>query len=132
MSAAKKIRISKTAALRGLSAAVKKRGKDYIYPAAEKNEHGSCRYVVRRDGELAPSCIVGEVLVDLGVDPKKLFGTRLNSLSILSNSQLFERRLGIEINEEAVAILNKAQDLQDREHTWGIAVREARRLAASR
>jgi hypothetical protein len=61
------INITPEIAAEALKAAVAKRGEDYVY---EQTESGNCLYV--RDG--MPSCLIGQVLFDLGIPLERLKG----------------------------------------------------------
>lgn len=115
------IHITKTKALRLLREAVAKRGADYVY----KKPGATCKYVVKGD---QPSCMVGEVLLEAGLDPKVLYRTPLNKLSINSLVDELDPDV-IQVDDAARVLLNEAQVFQDIGSTWGEALREARAKA---
>lgn len=104
-----------------LDRAIEKRGADYVYP---ERELATCYYVI--DGE--PSCLVGEVLVDLGVPIEKLgepmvntsrFGVLVIAGDYLSTAGWDPTLLRVPLNVRRG--LSRAQSEQDMGATWGLA-----------
>lgn len=106
------IRISKTAALKGLKTAVSKRGTEYVYERVD----GHCVYVDPHT--LQPSCIVGEVLIGAGVDPQTILDSAANSNGI---PVAIRKIPDLEISPAALNILAQAQLYQDSGNRWGVA-----------
>lgn len=118
--------ITKTAALRALKKAVDKKGADHIYERVDLRGvvSAACAYIDPDTRQ--PSCIVGHVLVDLGVDPDRLALPGINNLAF--NQTLLER-LSITASPAALVILRQAQYAQDCGEPWGDALAQARAAA---
>ncbi|AGY47121.1 hypothetical protein CN1A_12 [Clavibacter phage CN1A] len=112
-----------------LEAAVDKKGREYVDPDALS--HTRCSYA--KDG--APSCIVGHVLVDLGVPVEELTDSGLGEVSELFNDNdpyYVEIVSRVTATGPALEVLSKAQAVQDQQGTWGDALDSARRLQERR
>lgn len=110
--------------LEALDFVVAERGEGYVYPDEWRDggtSHGLCRYVTP-DGT-GPACIVGAVMVRVGVPLNRLTGCEGQSADYVL-AKLF--RLGGSVQSE---ILTQAQSVQDTGGTWGRARAEARELA---
>lgn len=105
-------------ALRALNEAVKDRGYDYVYP---REKRGACYNVF----EGKPDCIVGWVLIHLGV-PIEWFepDTRDNDDVADTCKNLLAQSM-FEFTEDAKRLLADAQHDQDSGSTWGVAVTRA-------
>jgi hypothetical protein len=130
------IEITYEKALSAMRGAVADRGADYVYPESEKTFAGTCQYLTE-DGRA--SCLVGEVLVRVGVPaeslPKWIPGERSSSLeavpmasSLLGNLES-AGVLTFERNRTQV-FLDTAQDEQDNGQTWGVALERAEAAVA--
>lgn len=116
--AAKVKRITRTAVLKSLAKVVREKGADYRY----LDDHEACTYT--EGGK--PSCLVGHVLIDLGVPTQRLVAMNTSRFrSLVAHGRL----RGFEIDPVAIEILNDAQIFQDSGSTWGEARREANRTA---
>ena len=77
-----------------------------------------------------PSCLVGHVLYNLGLEPKQL--RKLDNLSVPGilgcYTQATLRDMGINLTKPAVRALHEAQLAQDSGLTWGEALEGARRV----
>lgn len=114
--------------LRLLTKAVNLKGEDYVYP--RKSSGMACHYAF--NGE--PDCIVGHVLVDLGIPvedlmfrPGALTAADIARGSIGTNFADLEAWYGLKFTKTAEEMLVKAQFCQDIQHTWGWALEEARK-----
>jgi hypothetical protein len=133
-------KLDKALALKLMSEAVAERGEDFIY----KQEHGAqeCRYVhdtesydpisgvhevVHESEDWSPGCLVGAALVKGGVSMKQIVDTGSNE----DGSDLLLDRLinaGVigKVTDGAVAVIARAQSLQDRGDSWGYALDRAK------
>lgn len=111
-----------------LEQAVEKKGADYIY--TDEIEEGGYCYV--ENG--VPSCIVGHVLISLGVDPLAFDALVLDSRIDAEfgqqslNTSKFNHiayRLPINVSEPLISALRSAQSSQDAGLPWGRAAAEA-------
>lgn len=95
-----------------LKAAVEEKGESYTYPA----RIGGCFY---EDGG-QPSCIVGHVLYNL--DPE-MFQRVAEWEAVTKNTRFTNaaRYLSLPFHKDQVAALQKAQDAQDNQWSWGTA-----------
>lgn len=84
---------------------------DFVYKPA--GFPGICMYLTSDD---EPSCLVGHVLVDLGV-PKKVIREVGNASPVSSITHSLER-YGIRITNRAARLLQEGQGRQDRRETW--------------
>ncbi len=94
------------------------KGADYVYPEQEKNIMGMCQYLryTPEGAAVGPSCLVGHVMVLLGVD--------INDLVFAEGSPAAEAAsiANLWISEQAAHALKVAQEAQDREEPWGEAM----------
>ena len=97
-------------ALSLLKAQIEKKGEDYIY---EADDNGSCRYFV--DDE--PSCIVGHVFHDLGIDSDFVEEFQVPKDAVDSEV--------LELSYEAAELLEAVQSKQDNGEPWGYALKAA-------
>ena len=118
------LRITHEDVLRVMIEVVEEYGRDYVYQRqpGPGGPNDKCVYI--KDGQ--PSCLIGHVLVRLGVDVS--FLTDRNSALIASH--LFDSP---EANRPwtpmAGAVMEAAQLAQDVGDTWGKALDDARRKA---
>lgn len=86
---------------------------DFVYPYARE----TCVYVMND----CPSCLIGQVLANAGVNVKDL--KAMDSVSADTDIQsLYETKVlpeNLIISEEAVDIFRIAQTAQDQGQTWG-------------
>lgn len=120
------IELTYTTAVEILDGLVEEFGSDYVYT---KSEFGKCDYV--RDGE--PSCIVGHVLVKVGVPIERLrqadtacFGGGIGAGKLLIE---LEDEGTLKYDSYARVLLRQAQDAQDDSIEWGEAVKYGKRCA---
>jgi hypothetical protein len=113
-------RITHEDVLRVMTEVVDEYGHDYVY--VYENAGIGCAYI--KDGQ--PSCLIGHVLVRLGVEVSYL--TERNSARI--ESHLFDsHETDHPWTPEAGSVMEAAQLLQDMGETWGEALAAARRRA---
>lgn len=110
-------------ALAALRAAVEEKGADYVY---EKVGTGAVQCVYRTEDN-QPSCIVGNVLVRLGVPVEDLpppTGIQRNAKALLGRSpgQRNAMLRGVAATVSAAALLAVVQWRQDEGESWGEAV----------
>lgn len=101
-----------------LVAAIDKRGADYTYPESEKLAGGMCAYLAYDEAgqPTGPSCIVGDMLVQLGVEPQHIAPLEGKSADTVL------RRLEIEYEHGVDFALAEAQMAQDEGKPWGKAL----------
>lgn len=121
------ITIGADRAMELLTMAVEERGADYVYRNPETGqtgmEGGQCLYVHTSPEGPAPGCIGGLALT--------LAGVPLATLALHENrsvKEVCERLIWdcLAVGSDAVRILQAAQSIQDRGHSWGTAWEEAR------
>lgn len=100
-----------------LKDAITLRGEDYVYEKIS----GGCKYV-HGGGK---SCIVGHVLVDLGVDVDALEWGHLRSSYAAEVLSALESDGILEATPEAASLLARVQRYQDNEVPWGRALERA-------
>lgn len=104
--------ITKTSALESLRRAVAERGADFVYDVGGDR---ACVYFDDFDGEC--SCIVGFVLRDHGYTYQDVATQNAENARMLR---------GIDMTEAARAVLQAAQEVQDKTgRTWGEALHAA-------
>lgn len=112
--------IDSATAATALKAAVDKRGEDYVYEVIPDE---GCRYV--RGGE--PSCLIGQVLFDLGVPLERLVEAdraRLGTGELAGNLVGLLEEEGVIQAEAGIAYaFRRVQLCQDASQTWGTALR---------
>lgn len=94
-------------ALNGLRQAATGRGASYTYPSFR------CVYVDNVNGALEPSCMVGYALACMGVPLRLVYESGCNPSSIHQLSRWLSC-FGYHFNDEAIAVLGAAQEVQDR------------------
>lgn len=88
----------------------------YVPPLGE---HSACQYLDEQDGEQVGSCIVGQALVNLGVDKEKLLKQEgLPAYTALAN-------LCEEDDKDAQEWIDLVQGRQDVGQSWEAAVYKA-------
>lgn len=119
------IELSYSTTVKILDDLVEEFGSDYVYEAGPL---GACNYI--RKGE--PSCIVGHVLVKVGVPVKRLkvadgpFGGGMGAHVLLDG--LKEEGV-IQFDGSVRSLLREAQYSQDNGNTWGRSVEVAKSLS---
>lgn len=109
--------------LRGLNEAVASKGHDYV--DIDAKIAAACRNVRQQDGVDIPSCIVGTVLVWLGV-PVEWFGENDCKMTGVAPTLVYLKDQGLlAFESSAVGLLSKVQELQDGAVPWGEAVTRA-------
>lgn len=109
-------------ALESMRRAVEKKGADYVYKPPAGN---SCVYF-NKDG--SPSCIVGHVFADAGVDPDDFLlpgPGRTRSSNSCRITILDLDGVGVQIDDATRRALDAAQYAQDRGVTWAGALADA-------
>jgi hypothetical protein len=99
-------------AVEQLRKAVEVRGPDFVYPDEWRSPYGTCLYF-RADG--SPACIVGQVISQLSDEV----------LLIESSVRVVALKAGIDMDADAEALLQRAQNWQDHGATWGDAIANA-------
>jgi len=92
---------------------VQEAGPDFVYDKNACGRDGSCRYYWRDQ----PDCLIGKVLAKLGIDVKTELegvGQRPYDWRRTSRQYLAER-----FTDNALAIMQTAQLLQDKGTSWG-------------
>lgn len=122
--------LTKANVLEQLRAAVILKGKNYRYTGDEANLiQGSCvtDYAYERDGK--PSCIVGHVLIGLGVDPavfrEDYANPTVDEVSTVNATKFKHCHKVLPIaaeNNTVLRALITAQSEQDQGRTWGVAL----------
>jgi hypothetical protein len=130
------VEITYEKALSAMRAAVADRGADYVYPEKEKTTAGTCQYLTE-DGKA--SCIVGDVLIRVGVPaeslPRWIPGERSSSIEAVPNASSLvgklEKAAVVVLDESRTyTLLDTAQDEQDNGQTWGTALKRAEESVA--
>lgn len=104
--------------------AVAERGADYVYEQPEGS--AVCSYVSEDKSE--PGCGVGLALHKDGVPIDVLVEADVpGDISIAARETL--RPCGVDLSENAVRIFGAFQREQDDRNTWGLALREAFKIA---
>jgi len=114
-------------AVEHLRKAVEVRGADWVYPhewrtTAENTYFDLCQYAI--NGQ--PACIIGQVLFQLGLDLNKV------DLFFGSVAMAFGMYHDVQVDPDAIELLQKAQDQQDNGVAWGKAVAQAIESTCSR
>jgi hypothetical protein len=99
-------------AVEHLRKAVEVRGADWVYPDEWRTPYETCQYFLA-DG--SPACIVGQVISQLS-DEAPVSNTSLKIVASLA---------GIEVDADAEALLQRAQNWQDHGATWGESIANA-------
>lgn len=132
MTTATAVMLTKANVLEQLRAAVILKGKNYRYTEDEANliqgsETCVTDYAYERDGQ--PSCIVGHVLIGLGVDPAVFREDYINragyEVATLNATKFTHCHRALPIKAEDFSVLKAlvtAQDKQDQGQTWGEAL----------
>ncbi|MDX3260797.1 hypothetical protein PV336_16370 [Streptomyces sp. MI02-2A] len=104
-----------------LADAVKEKGADYVYQNVD-SPHGNptCAYFDPTTG--APSCIVGHVIAAKGATRERLDNREQN---LYTDVQGLVHAEIIKVDNETHALLTIAQEKQDRDVSWGEAVKGA-------
>lgn len=117
-----------------LNKAVELKGGDYVYQPNRTDSGPSCLYA--KDGQ--PDCIVGHVLVDLGIPASELeykgLGETENTLSFGPIGEIavtIQYTKGIRFTPKARRLLSIAQSQQDNGVSWGASVGTAIQMANS-
>ena len=125
-----------------LEEVVKENGRDYTYEPLEEGidiEAAVLHYSYAQADPNLPGCIVGHVvkkfdnelfkeLVNWERDPDPSIYRDGTNVGDASKVDFFK----VAVSEEAVDVLNAAQMAQDRGHTWGDALGDAKNRAAER
>lgn len=108
-----------------LDRVVQAKGADYVYPGIS----GDMCYNFETQG--APSCIVGHVLAELGVTKDQAAEVRVDGSAGVNDTveALVKAGWKYTFSIGAVAVLYKAQNVQDQRQSWGEALAAARRVA---
>lgn len=123
------VMLTKANVLEQLRAAVALKGKDYRYTEDPANRGGESPtdYAYERDGQ--PSCIVGHVLIGLGMDPAVFREDYVNPIadetSTVNATKFTHCHDDLPIKAESSAVLRAlitAQSRQDQGMTWGEAL----------
>ena len=119
--------------LTAMKAVVDEVGHDFVY---SKTDSGSCQYM---HGEEVPGCLIGQVLIKLGAQPRVLFEAERTFMNHNGHGIGIEEFLGIlaptwgtlgyTLTEDAVRVLEEAQNAQDVYNTWGRALQVAQEAA---
>lgn len=100
-----------------LDRAVARKGRDYVYV----DHYPSCVYVNEAD---KPACLIGMVLIDLGVPASAFHQTDPAGMERTLNGLRFDvayKYLPVVISDEVMKALVAAQYIQDDGGTWGRA-----------
>ena len=106
--------------------AVAEKGEDYVYESPLAS--GECAYLTYADPEVpqedptGPSCIVGQVLVRVGVPLEILRGAE-GFRPAKALAELADRGVIVDCPARVVSALNHAQIDQDTGKSWGEALR---------
>lgn len=123
------VMLTKANVLEQLRAAVVLKGKDYRYTEDPANRGGESPtdYAYERDGQ--PSCIVGHVLIRLGVDPavfrEDYANPTVDEVSTVNATKFKHCHKVLPIaaeNNTVLRALIAAQSEQDQGRTWGEAL----------
>lgn len=104
-----------------LAKVVEAKGADYVYPGTA----GDTCYNFEVQG--APSCIVGHVLAELGVTKDQAAEVRVDGSAGVNDTveALVRNGWKYTFSIGAVAVLYRAQNVQDQRRSWGDALRMA-------
>jgi hypothetical protein len=106
-----------------IAAAVNRLGADFVYQPVWVNDYRYLTCLYAHDG--APDCIVGHVLADAGVRPQELEAMRDDGIDDLYRAG----RLPIALTLGALAVLQAAQQSQDRGRPWADVLADANAMA---
>lgn len=128
------IHITLADAVASIDKAVALKGEDHVYEMHQGGSGMTCKYAVPSpDGEgYVPDCIVGHVLVDLGVNPDELQYTDDNDHGRIAEGDfsymtvVAEQEGVFTINDDAANFLARAQFQQDNGMPWGQSVQKAK------
>lgn len=122
------IEITLDKALKALDEAVAEKGREYVYPIEEQAAY-ACQYLTR---EGKASCIVGNVLLRLGVPVEFLPQHGAPGIDAASLLDVLRERGILTIESEAIALLEAAQAEQDNGTTWGRSAHTAVEMVEER
>lgn len=106
-----------------LAEAIAERGEDYVYKSPE-GPGGECVYIEKNEaGALAPSCLVGCVLVGAGVPAKMMLEVEGQHAEAALGQLASDFDTYPFTDPIVIAGLNRAQAKQDDGDTWGDALR---------
>lgn len=119
-------KLTREDAIAALERAVALKGADHKYRAMAW-EGGACHYAAR--SKHIPRCIVGFVLKDVAPDVFKRVSEREKDYD--SSFAVRTAVLPYDLfDTEAIDVLERAQNSQDNDNTWGEALESAKRLYA--
>lgn len=104
-------------------AVVAERGTDYVYHSAEFE---GCVNVCKRDGEFTPACLIGSILVHMGVDPEWFEAENI----VRSAADKVMGMLGF--SDVIIGAALAAQERQDKGSNWGVALTEMVKVYAEK
>jgi hypothetical protein len=118
-------RITLERAVEALTEIVEAEGRDYVY--SNPYNEGSCQYfhvdpdkiqfaIDVQEEDLQPGCLVGQVLVRLGVPKLAIYP--YNDVGV-------DSIVGLDIDDDALEVLSAAQEVQDDFQPWGAALDSA-------
>lgn len=117
------IRLTREACDKALDELIVEFGEDYVYVTPDD---GQCANVeMDDDGRWVGSCLIGRMLIKLGLPVEWFVENTCNYLSI--SVLLAEFPNTVSAVDETRMYLDRIQDLQDIGKAWGHAVRSARR-----
>lgn len=120
----------RTRVAEALDAAVAEVGADFVYPRTGTwRRNGLCVYAREVEGVLRPACLVGQVLVRLGVSLEELEAAGSQGFDMDEAGYLFPEAVN---DEDLVTALSVAQDYQDEGQSWGVAQTRFHELLAGK
>lgn len=106
-------------ALELLQAQVTKKGDGYVYKAEERAATGGTVHCYYYEEDKTPSCIVGHVFEDLGLEASRILDGYNNATV---NSAMAHAFPELQVSPEAFEVLKTAQFIQDDGKSWGDAL----------
>ena len=126
-----KVQVSYEQAVLALKKAVAELGEDYVYKRIRRAN--GVAYCVYFNKDSSPSCLVGHVLAEAGLEPLEFESnengtavTRLADIGVIEYADAQDGR-----HSKTEALLNNAQCFQDGGYPWGDSVEEAIKAAQS-
>lgn len=91
---------------------------------ADKGEDHTvqCHYTAMSKGELVPVCIVGHLLVHLGVPIAKLASVNSTRAHVLFTDPAYGMGRYVQFTKGARELISYVQSSQDSRNPWGVAV----------
>lgn len=118
-----KLRLTYENTVLALKNAVALKGEDYVYKVSANTRGPACVYFGR---DKQPSCIVGHLLAEMGVEPFA-FNSKTNSSSVtalMSKGVLEVDDLDANFRSRTLELLAMTQNKQDNGIPWGRALEE--------